>query len=144
MKNIEKNIENIRSDFRYHICTSYDENMELSEWYLWSSKNLFDKDNKPIMCSKNNTLEELFEFNENIGKELKTRKRKKVIAHIIGLTLTILLITVICLTFISIAKRYPEYSFILGQFQIIISFVIGNFVGEKIANYNWRIEHEQR
>jgi len=120
---------------RYHLCTCLGKDFEVSEWYLYrkydDSKIYFSKENKEIMSSETNTLEDLMKF---------AKKHHKIDEHVV-INNTVLIVLwiafIVCLinSFIWNSGYIRAIVLTADFFGILITFV-SHIVWEK----NWKVE----
>lgn len=133
MKNRERKIRKLLGD-KFHLCISYENSLDDPKWSLYrnyvDSKVYFSNDNKIIMSSETNTIDDLYEYakeHHQIDEHFIMSKSNVIIAWIF------MLITIIN---IILFKNDILRGFIFGVDIMIIFYSILSYI---IWNKNWKV-----
>lgn len=133
MKNKERKIRKLLGD-KFHLCISYENSLDDPKWSLYrnyvDSKVYFSNDNKIIMSSETNTIDDLYEYakeHHQIDEHFIMSKSNVIIAWIF------MLITIIN---IILFKNDTLRGFIFGVDIMIIFYSILSHI---IWNKNWKV-----
>ena len=134
MNEKEKNIIKLLGN-EYHLCTHYDEELNLKYWVLHrhykDPKIYFSDLNKPIMTSDDSTIDDLYNFAKKHHKINIQRA-----AVMVNLIITYICLIILILNSFIFNSDFIRY-FVLGM---DIEIIIINLVLWKFDNHNFNVD----